>query len=99
MSLAALEGNYLLDDPPPSAFSAPCKILRYFPYYTLPNHVALRFTDLFLTRPRWRPDEMVPFLRGLYPPGDTKARDKLVVKFVRVVKEKDGQWWYPRRTG
>lgn len=42
---------------------------------------------------------MAPFLRGLTRDGDTKARDKLVAKFVRVVREKEGTWWYPRRTG
>jgi sister chromatid cohesion protein DCC1 len=41
---------------------------------------------------------MTPFLKGLYREGDTKERDKLVAKFVRVVKEKDGAWWYPRRS-
>jgi sister chromatid cohesion protein DCC1 len=41
---------------------------------------------------------MAPFLRGLTRDGDNKERDKLVAKFVRVVKEKEGVWWYPRRT-
>lgn len=99
IDLPLLSGSYLLTDPPPSAFAAPCQIIRYFPTHTLTTHVATRFSDLFLTRPRWRPDEMSPFLRGLHPEGDTKARDKLIAKFVRVVKEKDGAWWYPRRTG
>jgi hypothetical protein len=44
---------------------------------------------------------MQPFLRGLTPEGDRKAMDKLVVKYVRVVKE-SGQagnkvWWHARR--
>lgn len=68
-----------------------------FPAHALPLHPAIRFTDLFLTRPRWRPDDMAPFLRGLTRDGDAKERDKLVAKFVRVVKEKEGAWWYPRR--
>lgn len=41
---------------------------------------------------------MIPFLKGLYRDGDSKERDKLVTKFARVVKEKEGTWWYPRRT-
>jgi sister chromatid cohesion protein DCC1 len=65
----------------------------------LSAHAPTRFTDLFLARARWRPDEMIPFMRGLYPEGDTKARDKLVAKYIRVVKEREGAWWYPRRTG
>lgn len=42
---------------------------------------------------------MQPFLADLYREGDTKERDKLVAKFVRVVKDKTGVWWYPRRSG
>lgn len=98
-ALDRLTGEYLLCDPPPSAFAAPCQLVQHFPLHGLPSHAATRFTDLFLTRNRWRPDDMEPFLRGLFPEGDKKARDKLVAKFVRVVKEKDGSWWYPRRTG
>ena len=41
---------------------------------------------------------MEPFLRTLVKAGDTKVRDKMVAKFVRIVKERDGVWWYPRRT-
>jgi sister chromatid cohesion protein DCC1 len=58
----------------------------------------MRFSDLFLTRARWRPEDMEPFLVGLTREGDKKERDKMVSKFVRVVKEKEGVWWYPRRT-
>lgn len=65
----------------------------------LPSDPASRFADLFHIRPRWRPDDIGPFLKGLVNDGDKKAMDKLIVKFVRVVKEKDGQtWWYSRRT-
>lgn len=99
VSLDLLTGDYLLRDPPPSALAPPCPLIEYFPVHTLPSHAPTRFSDLFLTRQRWRPDEMTPFLRGLYPDGDSKARDKLVAKYIRVVKEKEGVWWYPRRTG
>lgn len=97
--ITLLKGEYLLTDPPPSTFAQACPLLSYFPAHSLPAHPPTRFADLFLTRPRWRPDDMAPFLRGLYREGDSKARDKLIAKFVRVVKEKDGSWWYPRRTG
>jgi sister chromatid cohesion protein DCC1 len=40
---------------------------------------------------------MEPFLRTLGREGDKKSRDKMVGKFVRVVKEREGVWWYPRR--
>ena len=69
-----------------------------FSRHTLPLQPAVRFADLFLTRSKWRPDDMGPFLRGLTRDGDTKERDRLIAKFVRVVKDKEGVWWYPRRT-
>ncbi|TXT16010.1 hypothetical protein VHUM_00513 [Vanrija humicola] len=97
--LDALAGDYLLSDAPPSAFAAPGKLVSFFPRAALPPDAATRFADLFLTRTAWRPDDMIPFLRGLFPAGDTKARDKLVAKFVRAVKGRDGTWWHPRRTG
>ncbi|WVQ85058.1 hypothetical protein IAT38_007222 [Cryptococcus sp. DSM 104549] len=101
VDIKLLEGDYLISPAPPTTLSSstkPSKTLSYFPLSQLPTQPALRFADLFITRPRWRPDEMAPFLKGLTRDGDTKERDKLVVKFVRVVKEKEGVWWYPRRT-
>lgn len=97
--LSLLVGEYLLSDAPPSAFTTSCPRIQYFPTHALPLHPPTRFSDLFLTRPRWRPAEMEPFLAGLFREGDTKARDKLVAKYVRVVKEREGTWWYPRRMG
>lgn len=99
--LKLLEGEYLLSPPPLSAlsFTSPSPLLSYFPLASLPLQPAERFAELFLTRQRWRPEEMAPFLRGLTRDGDNKGRDKLVAKFVRIVKEKDGTWWYPRRSG
>ncbi|WVR06521.1 hypothetical protein IAU60_003552 [Kwoniella sp. DSM 27419] len=102
VQLKLLEGEYLLDPPPPAltSFASPSPLVTHFPLSALPLVPATRFTDLFLTRPRWRPDDIIPFLKGLTRDGDVKERDKLVQKFVRVVKEKDGGvWWYPRRTG
>jgi sister chromatid cohesion protein DCC1 len=99
VELSYLSGFYLLDTPEPGTIGAGTgPHIRYFAYHSLPSHVATRFADLFLTRPRWRPEDMTPFLRGLYPAYDSKAKDKLVAKYVRVVKDTDGAWWYPRRT-
>ena len=92
--VANVQGDCLIDSASPGA---PAKMIP-FPSHALPLHAATRFADLFLTRPRWRPDDMAPFLRGLTRDGDAKELDKLVVKHVRVVKEKEGTWWYPRRT-
>ncbi|KIR32228.1 sister chromatid cohesion protein DCC1 [Cryptococcus deuterogattii MMRL2647] len=98
--LKLLEGEYLLSPPPSSAlsFASPSPLISYFPLASLPLQPAERFAELFLTRQRWRPEDMAPFLRGLTRDGDSKGRDKLVAKFVRIVKEKDGTWWYPRRS-
>ncbi|ORX37246.1 sister chromatid cohesion protein Dcc1 [Kockovaella imperatae] len=74
-----------------------------FPVHELSLDPATRFSDLFLTRPKWLAEEMKPFLRGLVRDGDDKARDKLVGKYVRVVKtaaergEATEVWWYPRK--
>ncbi len=88
-----------MNDPPLSTITKPSKIIVYFPLHNLPLHAPTRFADLFLTRQKWRPEEMIPFLRGLTRDGDKKELDKLVAKFVRVVKEREGVWWFPRRTG
>ena len=93
------QGEHLLATPEVTAtLLSASPSISYFPLHTLPLQPAIRFADLFLTRARWRPDDMIPFLKGLYRDGDSKERDKLVTKFVRVVKEKEGTWWYPRRT-
>jgi sister chromatid cohesion protein DCC1 len=93
------QGEHLLTAPEGTAkLTSSAPTITPFPLHTLPLQPAIRFADLFLTRARWRPEEMIPFLKGLYRDGDNKERDKLVTKFVRVVKEKEGSWWYPRRT-
>ena len=94
------QGEYLLREPTSTTFSKQPHLIP-FSVSSLPTDPAQRFTDLFLTRAQWRPEDMQPFLRGLTPEGDRKAMDKLVVKYVRVVKEtgKAGNkvWWHARR--
>ncbi|KAJ9113181.1 hypothetical protein QFC22_006020 [Naganishia vaughanmartiniae] len=106
LTLDSLEGEYLLKQPPPSSSSALLRsspLVVPFSVSTLPLDPAQRFSDLFATRAQWRPEDMQPFLRGLTPEGDRKALDKLVVKYVRVVKDsgKGGKgssvWWHARR--
>ncbi|KAJ9107957.1 hypothetical protein QFC20_003642 [Naganishia adeliensis] len=100
LDLSLLEGEYLLRDPLNSTFTKQPHLIP-FSVSSLPTDPAQRFTDLFLTRAQWRPEDMQPFLKGLTPEGDRKAMDKLVVKYVRVVKEsgKAGNrvWWHARR--
>ncbi|WVW84891.1 hypothetical protein I302_106926 [Kwoniella bestiolae CBS 10118] len=96
-----LEGEYLISPAPltSSSLSSSTSLITHFPISSLPLQPSERFSDLFLTRPKWRPEEIIPFLKGLTRDGDIKSRDKLVQKFVRVVKERDGGvWWYPRRS-
>ncbi|WVN90556.1 uncharacterized protein L203_105795 [Cryptococcus depauperatus CBS 7841] len=81
VSLRLLQGEHLLDPPPPSALaSSSSQILRYYPFSSLPLNPSRRFAQLFQTRPRWTPEEITPFLRGLTREGDMKGRDKLVAK-------------------
>ncbi|WVQ65574.1 uncharacterized protein L199_003752 [Kwoniella botswanensis] len=104
IDIKLLEGEYLLSPKPlttasKSSSSSSSSLILHFPMSSLPLQPSERFSDLFLTRSKWRPEEILPFLKGLTRDGDVKSRDKLVQKFVRVVKEKDGSmWWYPRRS-
>lgn len=72
-------------------------VITPFSASSLPLDPPTRFADLFLTRARWLPAEMEPFLKGLTPEGDRKALERLVVKYVRVVKDRGRVWWYARR--
>ncbi|GHJ84578.1 hypothetical protein NliqN6_0980 [Naganishia liquefaciens] len=94
ISLKLLSGNHLLT---PSPLPHHPTLITPFPLSHLPTDPAARFADLFLARTRWAPDEMEPFLKGLTPEGDRKAAERLVGKFVRSVRERDGVWWYARR--
>lgn len=92
VSLDLLAGNYLvqtdtLKDPPVTA-------LAYFPSSQLPVDPAARFTDLFLTRPRWKADEIVPFLADIVV--DSKERDKLLLKYTRTITNTEGIWYTAR---
>ncbi|WWD05076.1 hypothetical protein V865_003147 [Kwoniella europaea PYCC6329] len=102
IDIRLLEGEYLLTPKPlttSTTFSSSSSLISHFPISSLPLQPSERFSDLFITRPKWRPEEIIPFLKGLTRDGDVKSRDKLVQKFVRVVKEKDGSmWWFPRRS-
>lgn len=69
--------------------------LTYFPCSSLPLDPGLRFNDLFLVKPRWKADELVPFLRDIAV--DSKARDKLFLKWCRATSDTDGVVWYTVR--
>ncbi|KAI9068334.1 hypothetical protein FKP32DRAFT_156883 [Trametes sanguinea] len=92
VSLTLLSGNYLtssdtLSDPPIS-------LITYFPSSTLPVEPGARFAELFLTRPRWKADEIVPFLSDIAV--DSKERDKLLLKHARAITDSEGIWYTAR---
>ena len=69
-------------------------MITYFPAAELPVDPAARFTDLFLTRTRWRADDIVPFLADICV--DAKERDKLLLKYTRAVTNNEGVWYTAR---
>ncbi|KAH9910634.1 sister chromatid cohesion protein Dcc1 [Fomitopsis serialis] len=92
VSVDLLSGNYLtqtdvLKEPP-------IVVLTYFPSSQLPIDPAARFTDLFLTRPRWKADEISPFLADIVV--DAKERDKFLLKYTRAITDAEGIWYTAR---
>ena len=59
--------------------------LTYFPASALPTDPAARFSDLFLTRTKWKVDDITPFLSDIAV--NNKERDKLLLKYCRAVNE------------
>ncbi|KAI0063592.1 hypothetical protein BV25DRAFT_1824151 [Artomyces pyxidatus] len=85
VSISLLSGNCLV---------APGPHYTYFPQAELPIDPAARFTDLFLTRSRWKADDIAPFLSDIAV--DAKDRDKLLLKYARALTDKDGVWYTAR---
>lgn len=91
ISLDLLSGNYIKSN---ENSVSECTVLTYFPASTLPADPAARFADLFLARPRWKGDEISPFLNDIAV--DKKERDKLLLKYCRAITEA-GSVWYTSR--
>ncbi|KAH9914022.1 sister chromatid cohesion protein Dcc1 [Fomitopsis serialis] len=92
MSVDLLCGKYLtqtdvLKEPP-------IVVLTYFPSFQLLIDSAARFTDHFLTRPRWKADEISPFLADIVV--DAKERDKFLLKYARAITDAEGIWYTAR---
>ncbi len=86
------QGNYLtsidsLSEPPKT-------LLTYFPSSELPVEPGARFAELFLARPRWKIEEIAPFLADISV--DAKERDKLLLKHARTVTDPEGIWYAAR---
>ncbi|KZW00287.1 hypothetical protein EXIGLDRAFT_667661 [Exidia glandulosa HHB12029] len=103
LDLQLLEGNYVQshifarsDESQDGAHGMAKRLqLTYLPSASLPMDPGLRFNDLFLVKPKWRADELVPFLKDIAI--DAKARDKLFLKWCRATTDADGAVWYTVR--
>ncbi|CCM05006.1 uncharacterized protein FIBRA_07205 [Fibroporia radiculosa] len=92
VSLNLLSGNYLSQVD--TLRDSPTAMLTYFPSSRLPIDPSARFTDLFLTRPRWKAEEIAPFLADIVV--DSKERDRLLLKYTRAVTDSEGVWYTAR---
>ncbi|KII92104.1 hypothetical protein PLICRDRAFT_461184 [Plicaturopsis crispa FD-325 SS-3] len=92
ISLDLLSGNYL-STVPPNAYP-PVAVLTYFPSSSLPVDPAARFADLFITRSRWKNEDIAPFLADIAV--DAKERDKLLLKYARATTDTQGVWYTAR---
>ncbi|KAH7108218.1 sister chromatid cohesion protein Dcc1 [Auriculariales sp. MPI-PUGE-AT-0066] len=91
IDIKLLEGNCVVRDPG----TASVQELVYLPRSSLPTDPGLLFNDLFLVKPRWQVDELAPFLRDVAV--DSKARDKLVLKWCRTTTDGQGINWLTLR--
>jgi sister chromatid cohesion protein DCC1 len=69
-------------------------MLTYFPHSALPFDPAARFVELFLTRQRWKHEEIEPFLLDIAV--NSKERDKLLLKHARALTNTEGVWYTAR---
>ncbi|KIP11526.1 hypothetical protein PHLGIDRAFT_99307 [Phlebiopsis gigantea 11061_1 CR5-6] len=92
VDLILLLGNYLTNRQPLDETAPP--LLTYFPASDLPSDPAGRFADLFLTRARWKAEEISPFLSDIVV--DNKERDKLLLKYARGITDSQGIWYTAR---
>ncbi|KAH8992849.1 sister chromatid cohesion protein Dcc1 [Lactarius hatsudake] len=89
-TFAPMHGNYLCASSPFCSST----MLSYFPCAGLPVDPVARFSDLFLTRPRWKAEDIVPYLSDIAV--DSKDLDKLLLRYARALTDKDGLWYTAR---
>ncbi|KAI0633715.1 sister chromatid cohesion protein Dcc1 [Trametes polyzona] len=92
VSLTLLSGNYLASTNPLA--DPPVLLLTYYPSAALPVEPSARFAELFVARPRWKADEITPFLSDIAV--DSKERDKLLLKHARAITDAEGIWYTAR---
>ena len=93
LNLDELQQGYYLSNLAPYT-DPPVHLLTYFPVSSLPPDPYARFTDLFLTRARWKADDIAPFLADIVM--DHKERDKMLMKYARATTDVDGTWYTAR---
>ena len=69
-------------------------MVSYFPCAELPVDPPARFADLFFRRPRWKADDIVPYLSDIAV--DRKDLDKLLLRYARALTDNDGLWYTAR---
>ncbi|KAH7913138.1 sister chromatid cohesion protein Dcc1 [Hygrophoropsis aurantiaca] len=92
VQLSLLSGNCLQNSS--STGEALGGTLIYFPSSGLPIDPAARFMELFLTRQRWKNEEIEPFLSDIAI--NSKERDKLLLKYARALTSPEGVWYTAR---
>lgn len=93
--LPLLSGNYLTSKDTTAKYASDRKTyLTYFPLDSLAMEPAARFQELFLTRTRWKADEITPFLDDIAV--NSRERDKLLLKFTRSTTDAEGAWYTGR---
>lgn len=89
VALELLTGNYLRTDNTTDGST-----LTYFPASGLPTDPAARFAELFLTKQRWKSNDIEPFLSDIAI--NSKERDKLLLKYARAITTPESTWYTSR---
>jgi len=68
--------------------------IKYFPSTTLPDTARDSFIELFKVRPKWKYDEIVPYLINIVDPGSTI--EQLLAKYTRINQTPQGKIYSSR---
>ncbi|CAE6438352.1 unnamed protein product [Rhizoctonia solani] len=90
IDITLLDGNYLSTPVLHTKYGEPSNTLLYYPRSALPTDAAQRFQALFLTRAKWKMEDIGVYLEDIAV--DKKERDRLMLKYTRQLTEPDGVW-------
>ncbi|CAE6401006.1 unnamed protein product [Rhizoctonia solani] len=90
IDITLLDGNYLSTPLLHTKYGEPSNTLLYYPRSSLPTDAAQRFQALFLTRSKWKVEDIGVYLEDIAV--DKKERDRLMLKYTRQITEPDGVW-------